>query len=104
MTSRQRLLAAMDLEQTDRLPLYCLWRHGRDPFNHRDQGVDVILYRGWYDMPDFWGVGPVQGEADLDGMAAAVGGKLCVPDGMNGNLTLSEGTPDEVRAAEFSYI
>lgn len=117
---------------------------------HLDQQVDVILHRGWYDIPDFWGVkgyrrflkpymerearlvheagarfsyimtkgimpllgdfldigldllwgvDPVQGEADLDGVAATLGGRMCVLGGMNGNLTMAEGSPDDVRAA-----
>jgi len=113
-------------------------------------GVDTILHRGWYDFPDFWGVrgyrrflkpylqretrivhdagarfsyimtkgimplledfldigmdllwgvDPAQGEADLQGVADALGGRLCVLGGMNGNLTMTEGTPDEIRRA-----
>ena len=37
MASRERLLAAMSLEETDHLPLWCLWSHGRDPYNRRHQ-------------------------------------------------------------------
>lgn len=115
-----------------------------------DEEVDVILHRGWYDIPDFWGVtgyrrflkpwlerearlvhgagarfsyimtkgimplledfvdigidllwgvDPVQGEADLSGVADTLGGRLCVLGGMNGNLTMTEGSPAQVRAA-----
>ena len=115
-----------------------------------DEEVDVILHRGWYEFPDFWGVAgyrrflepylrreaqlvhqagarfsfimtkgimplledfvdigidllwgvdPVQGEANLAGVADTLGGRLCVLGGMNGNLTMTEGTPDQVRAA-----
>lgn len=115
-----------------------------------DVGVDVILHRGWYEMPDFWGVDayrrflkpllreeaaivhqagvrfsyimtkgimhllddfleigmdllwgadPVQGGADLKGLAERLQGRLCVLGGMNGNLTMSEGTPAQIEAA-----
>ena len=118
--------------------------------HHLDEEVDVILHRGWYELPDFWGVkgyrrflkpylerearlvhdagarfsyimtkgimpllddfldigmdllwgvDPVQGEADLQGVADKVKGKLCVLGGMNGNLTMTEGSPDGIRAA-----
>ncbi|MEW6749866.1 MAG: uroporphyrinogen decarboxylase family protein [Candidatus Latescibacterota bacterium] len=113
-------------------------------------GVDVILHRGWYEMPDFWGVAgyrrflkprlkeesaivrqagkrfsyimtkgimpllddfleidmdllwgvdPVQGAADLEGVARRTKGRLCVLGGMNGNLTMTEGKPEQIRAA-----
>jgi len=113
-----------------------------------DAGVDVILHRAWYEIPDFWGVDayrrflkpllreeaaivqqagrkfsyimtkgimhrlddfmdigmdmlwgvdPVQGEADLQKLAEKVRGRMCVLGGMNGNLTVSEGSPEEIK-------
>ncbi|MFH1572114.1 MAG: uroporphyrinogen decarboxylase family protein [Gemmatimonadota bacterium] len=50
-------------------------------------------------MDLLWGVDPVQGEAGLAGVAARLGGRLCVLGGMNGNLTMTEGTPAEIAAA-----
>jgi hypothetical protein len=115
-----------------------------------DAGVDVILHRGWYEMPDFWGVegyrrflapllreeaaivkqvgrrfsyimtkgimplldefldmeidllwgvDPVQGGADLEEVARRLGGRVCVLGGMNGNLTMTEGTPQQIAQA-----
>jgi uroporphyrinogen-III decarboxylase len=115
-----------------------------------DAGVDVILHRGWYQMPDFWGVDayrrflkpllreeaaivhqtgarfsyimtkgimhllddfleigmdllwgadPVQGGADLQTLARRLKGRLCVLGGMNGNLTMTEGSPEAVGKA-----
>jgi hypothetical protein len=115
-----------------------------------DVGVDVILHRGWYEMPDFWGVSayrrflkpllreeaaivhqagakfsyimtkgimhllddfleigmdllwgvdPVQGGADLEALSQRVSGRLCVLGGMNGNLTMTEGTVAQIETA-----
>lgn len=115
-----------------------------------DAKVDVILHRGWYEMPDFWGVAayrrflkpllreeaaivhqagakfsyimtkgimhllddfleigmdllwgvdPVQGGADLAVLARRLKGRLCVLGGMNGNLTMTEGSPAEIEQA-----
>ena len=36
MSSRERLLSAMELEESDHVPLWCLWSHRRDPFNRKD--------------------------------------------------------------------
>jgi len=115
-----------------------------------DAGVDVILHRAWYEIPDFWGVtgyrqflapllkeeaaivqqagrrfsyimttgimhllddfldidmdllwgvDPVQGGADLEKIAARLKGRIAVLGGMNGNLTMTEGSPQDVAAA-----
>ena len=115
-----------------------------------DAGVDVILHRAWYEIPDFWGVDgyrkflkplleeeaaivqqagkkfsyimtkgvmhllddfleigmdllwgvdPVQGDADLRGVAEKLTGRMCFLGGMNGNLTMTEGTTEEIEAA-----
>ena len=39
MTSRERLKAAISLEEPDHVPLWCLWSHDRDPFNRKDNLV-----------------------------------------------------------------
>lgn len=115
-----------------------------------DAGVDVILHRAWYEIPDFWGVDayrqfllpllreevaiahqagrrfsyimtkgvmqrlddfvemgidllwgadPVQGQADLQELARRLKGRVCVLGGMNGNLTMTEGSPADVERA-----
>lgn len=115
-----------------------------------DAGVDVILHRAWYEIPDFWGVDgyrnflkpllreeaaivqqagkkfsyimtkgvmhllddfleigmdllwgvdPVQGGADLSVLAEMLKGRMCFLGGMNGNLTMTEGTREEIEAA-----
>ncbi|MBI2504097.1 MAG: hypothetical protein HYW07_12800 [Candidatus Latescibacteria bacterium] len=37
MTSRERLRAAIALEEPDHVPLWCMWTHERDPFNRKDE-------------------------------------------------------------------
>ena len=109
-----------------------------------DEEVDVILHRGWYELPDFWGLAPyrrflkpllrqeaqivhqagarfsyimtkgimplledfvdigvdvlwgadpIQGEADLPRLAAALQGRICIWGGMNAILTLGKAHP-----------
>ena len=36
MTSRERLMAAINLEELDHVPLWCLWSYDKDPFNVKD--------------------------------------------------------------------
>lgn len=45
------------------------------------------------------GVDPVQGKADLQETKRRLGGRICLWGGVNGALTLGQGTPDEVRRA-----
>jgi uroporphyrinogen-III decarboxylase len=41
MTSRERLLAAINLEEPDHVPLWCMWTHERDPFNRKDERTRI---------------------------------------------------------------
>ncbi|MFH1567762.1 MAG: hypothetical protein ABIL09_07150 [Gemmatimonadota bacterium] len=65
MTSRERLLAAMDCQETDHLPLYCLWSHGRNPYNRRDQlqRIPATLALGFDDT--LWLHGPWRVHPDV---------------------------------------
>lgn len=63
MTSRQRLQAAIALQETDHVPLWCLWSYDRDPFNRSDElaRVEAVLALGmddtlWLHAP--WRVAP----------------------------------------------
>ena len=63
MTSRERLTAAMDLAETDHVPLWCLWSYDQDPFNRSDElaRVDAVLELGmddtlWLHAP--WRISP----------------------------------------------
>jgi len=51
MTSRERLMAAIGLEEPDHVPLWCLWSYDRDPFNRKDDRarMDATLALGMDD-------------------------------------------------------
>jgi len=51
MTSRERLMAAIGLEEPDHVPLWCLWSYDRDPFNRKDDRarLDATLALGMDD-------------------------------------------------------
>jgi hypothetical protein len=51
LSSRERLLTAMALQEPDHVPLWNLWNHSRDPFNPRDPlaRVDAVLALGMDD-------------------------------------------------------
>jgi uroporphyrinogen-III decarboxylase len=51
MTSRERLLAAIRLQEPDHVPLWCLWSHDRTPFNRADDRarIDATLALGMDD-------------------------------------------------------
>lgn len=51
MTSRERLKAAIALEEPDHVPLWCLWSYDRDPFNRKDDRarLDATLTLGMDD-------------------------------------------------------
>ena len=72
MTSRERLTAAINLEEPDHVPLWCLWSHDRDPYNRKDDrarikatlalGMDDTL---WLHAP--WRIAPeVKGSAWME--------------------------------------
>ena len=63
MTSRERLSAAIALEEPDHVPLWCLWSHERDPYNRKDDRarIEATLALGmddtlWLHAP--WRVSP----------------------------------------------
>jgi hypothetical protein len=63
MTSRERLMAAIRLEEPDHVPLWCLWSYDRDPFNRTDDRarIDATLSLGmddtlWLHAP--WRISP----------------------------------------------
>ncbi|MBI2502474.1 MAG: hypothetical protein HYW07_04470 [Candidatus Latescibacteria bacterium] len=41
MTSRERLSAAMALEEPDHVPLWCLWSYDQDPYNRKDERARI---------------------------------------------------------------
>ena len=41
MTSRERLMAAINLEEPDHVPLWCLWSHDQDPYNRKDNRARI---------------------------------------------------------------
>jgi len=41
MTSKERLSAAISLEEPDHVPLWCLWSHEMDPFNRKDDRARI---------------------------------------------------------------
>ncbi|MFH1571030.1 MAG: hypothetical protein ABIL09_23760, partial [Gemmatimonadota bacterium] len=51
LTSRERLLAAMALEEPDHVPLWCLWSYDRAPFNNADEAarLEAVLGLGMDD-------------------------------------------------------
>ena len=64
MTSRERLLAAIHLQEPDHVPLWCLWSYDQDPFNTSDDlarleatlalGMDdtLWLHAPWRQAPE----------------------------------------------------
>jgi len=67
------------------------WRHLIDDL--LDLGIDSLI-----------GVDPVQGKADLHEVKQRLGGRVCLWGGVNGALTLGQGTPEEVRQATRQAI
>jgi len=67
------------------------WRHLIDDL--LDLGIDSLI-----------GVDPVQGKADLQEVKQRLGGRVCLWGGVNGALTLGQGTPEEVRQATRQAI
>jgi len=58
-----------------------------------DLGIDSLI-----------GVDPVQGKADPKAIKQRLGGRVCLWGGVNGALTLGQGTPDQVRQATREAI
>ena len=77
MSSRERLLAAIRLEETDHVPLWCLWSYDQEPFNTGDDlarleatlalGMDDTL---WLHAP--WRMAP---EVEVSGWTEPVAGE-----------------------------
>jgi len=55
-------------------------------------------------IDSFWGVDPVQGDADLRVVKEKLGGKVCIWGGMNSTLTLQYGSREEIREAVDTAI
>lgn len=63
MTSRERLMAAMHLQEPDHVPLWCLWSYDKDPYNRKDDRarIEATLALGmddtlWLHAP--WRIAP----------------------------------------------
>jgi len=58
MSSRERMFAAIQLQEPDHVPLWCLWSYGRDPFNRKDElkRIETTLELGFDDT--LWLHGP----------------------------------------------
>jgi len=63
MSSRERLLAAINLEEPDHVPLWCLWSYDKDPYNVKDERarIEATLTLGMDDTIKLdapWRIGP----------------------------------------------
>lgn len=63
MNSRERLLAAINLEEPDHVPLWCLWSYDKDPYNVKDERarIEATLALGMDDTIKLsapWRIGP----------------------------------------------
>ena len=77
MSSKERLLAAMALQEPDHVPLWCLWSHERDPFNRKDclKRIEATLALGLDDTLWLYGPWRISSEVKITSWAESVPGE-----------------------------